>query len=57
MGTSNCTAHLRVLTQMACAGAAAQADDRNTDLVVIDDSLLRTAADLYRETCDRCSRL
>ena len=56
MSNSNCTTHLRVLAQMAFAGAAAQVDDNNTDLVVIDRSLLQTAADLYREICENCSR-
>lgn len=50
----NCTTHLRLLAQMAFAGAAASVDEHNTDLVVIDRSLLETAAEVYREICELC---
>lgn len=50
----NCSTHLRLLAQMAFAGAAASTDEHNTDLVVIDRSLLETAAEVYREICELC---
>ncbi len=51
----NCTSHLRVLAQMAFAAAEAQTDDHNTDLVVIDRSLIETAAHVYQEICHLCA--